>query len=158
LLLTFSAIELGSQSGGAKVIITSVPAWGQDGNLTGSVYGVSSSQVQLYAFEFIPDEGWYQLGGCSSITIQSTGEFSVNATPGIMGKYATRFSAYLLPPTLPIPCVQTAATIPFVIQHNALSVSTIPRIPQYSTLSFGGLQWFVKTAPVQVYPGPPILC
>jgi uncharacterized protein (TIGR03437 family) len=154
LLLTFSAIELGSQSGGATVVLTSVPAWGQDGNLTGSVYGVSSNQVQLYAFEFIPDQGWYQLGGCNSIPIQSTGQFSVNATPGIMGRYATRFSAYLIPPTLPVPCVQAGATIPFVIQQNALSLSTIPRIPQYSTLTFGGLQWFVKTAPVQVYAGP----
>jgi hypothetical protein len=99
LLLTFSAIELGSQPVGAKVVIASVPAWGQSGNLTGSVYGVSSSEVRLYAFEFIPDEGWYQLGGCSSIPIQSTGEFSVDATPEIMGRYATRFSAYLLPPT-----------------------------------------------------------
>ncbi|MBZ5603777.1 MAG: hypothetical protein LAO79_15865 [Acidobacteriia bacterium] len=154
LLLLLFTVQLGSQSSGATVSIAGLPTWGQDGNLTGYVYGTSTTQVRLYAFQFIPDEGWYQLGACNAIDIQSTGQFTVNATPGIMGRYATRFSAYLVPASLPVPCVQAAATIPFVYQQNAISMATVPRVPQYSTLTFGGLTWFVKTAPVQVYPGP----
>ena len=118
--------------------------------------GTDANQVGLYAFEFIPDEGWFSISGCSPIQIQSTGQFTVNATTGIMGRYATRFSAYLVPISLSVPCVQSSATIPFIYQQNALSTATVPRIPQYTTLNFGGLTWFVKTAPVQVYPGAPV--
>ena len=91
LLLLLFTVQLGSQSSGATVSIAGLPTWGQDGNLTGYVYGTSTTQVRLYAFQFIPDEGWYQLGACNAIDIQSTGQFTVNATPGIMGRYATRF-------------------------------------------------------------------
>jgi hypothetical protein len=126
-------------------MIASVPSWGQDGSITGSVYGTSASQVNLYAFEFVPDEGWFSISSCGPIQIQSTGQFTVSATSGIMGRYATRFSAYLVPNSLSVPCVQSAATIPFIYQQNALSISTVPRIPQYGTLTFGGLTWFIKT-------------
>jgi hypothetical protein len=40
-----------------------------------------------------------------------------------------------------------------VIQQKAVGTATIPRIQQYSTVTFGGLTWFVKTAPLPVYPG-----
>ena len=151
-VILLSAVQLGSQSGNPTVAIASIPSWGQDGSMTGYVYGTSTSQVSLYAFEFIPDVGWYSVSGCGPIQIQSTGSFTVSVTGGIMGRYATRFSAYLVPSSLSVPCAQATATIPFIYQQNALSVATIPRIPQYSTLNFGGLTWFIKTAPVQVSP------
>lgn len=154
LLLSLACIQLGSQSGSARVVITGVPAWGQTGELTGYVSGLSSNLVSLHVLEFIPDLGWYSLSGCGAKTIKSTGEFSVNAAEGIMDRNATRFSAYLLPAALNVPCVQGSGSVPFLIQQNALSVSTLPRIAQYSTLSFGGLTWYVKTAPEPVYPGP----
>jgi hypothetical protein len=153
-LILLCGVQLGSQSGNPMVAIVSVPSWGQDGFITGYVSGTSTDQVNLYAFEFIPDLGWYSVSNCGPIQIQSTGQFTVSATGSIMGRYATRFSAYLVPNSLPVPCVQAGATIPFIYQQNALSVATLPRIPQYSTLTFGGLTWFVKTAPIQVYPGP----
>jgi len=153
-LVLLFAIQLGSQSGNGTVTIATVPSWGQDGNVGGYVYGTTTNQVNLYLFEFIPDVGWYSISSCSAVTVDSTGQFSTSATSGIMGRYATRFTAYLVPATLPVPCVQASATIPFIFQQNALSVSTVPRLPQYSTFSFGGLTWFVKTAPIPVYPGP----
>ena len=134
--------------------ISEIPAWGQDGSISGYVYGTTTSAVNLYLFEFIPDVGWYSISSCGPVTVDSTGKFSTSATTSIMGRYATRFSAYLLPATLSVPCVQGGGAIPFVIQLNALSVATIPRLPQYGTITFGGLTWFVKTAPQQIYPGP----
>jgi uncharacterized protein (TIGR03437 family) len=153
-LMLLSILQLGSQSNSPTVVISVVPAWGQDGMLTGYLYGTTSQQVGVYAFEFIPDAGWYSLSNCSAIPIQSTGQFSVNATSGIMGRYATRFSVYVVPSSLPIPCGQGTGTIPFIVQQNALSHVSLPRIAQYGTLAFGGLTWFIKTAPVQVSPGP----
>jgi uncharacterized protein (TIGR03437 family) len=61
----------------------------------------------------------------------------------------TWFSASLNPQ-----CNTGTATVPFVFQLNALASATIPRLAQYPTISFGGLEWYVKQAPVQVYPGP----
>jgi uncharacterized protein (TIGR03437 family) len=122
--------------------------------VSGNVFGASADQVRLYVFEFIPDLGWFELSGCGAVPIKSTGDFVVDAAPGIMGRYATRFSAYLVPSTLSIPCVQSAANIPFLLQQNSLSSFTVPRLAQYPTISFGGLTWFVKTAPVPVYAGP----
>ena len=153
-LTLLCSIQLGSQSANGTVTISAIPSWGQDGSISGYVYGTTTSQVNLYLFEFIPDLGWYSISSCGPVAVDSTGKFSTNATTSIMGRYATRFTAYLLPATLSIPCVQGGAAIPFVIQLNALSIATIPRLPQYGTLSFGGLTWFVKAAPQQIYPGP----
>jgi uncharacterized protein (TIGR03437 family) len=153
-LLSLACIQAGSQSGNAQVVITGVPQWGQNGTITGYVSGLSSNLVTLRVFEFIPDMGWYDLSGCGPKTIKSTGEFTVEAGQGTMDRNATRFSAYLLPNSLAVGCVQGSGSIPFLIQQNALSVSSVPRIAQYSTVSFGGLTWYVKTAPVPVYPGP----
>jgi hypothetical protein len=152
-LAVLSVIQLGSQSP-AQVSITAIPTWGQDGQISGLVSGIDATQASLYVFEFIPDLGWYEMPGCATIPIQSDGSFSANVTPQIYDRAATRFSAYLVPSSLSIPCVQAEASVPFIIQLNALSVSTVPRLPQYSTISFGGLTWYVKTAPIPVYPGP----
>jgi len=153
-VLLLGGLQLGSQSTNARVVITGVPQWGQDGLITGYFSGPASDSVHLYVLEFIPDLGWHSLSGCGPVSIKSTGEFSTETAPGIMGRYATRFTAYAVPATLTVPCVQGAGSVPFVIQQNALSASTIPRLAQYNTISFGGLTWFIKTAPVPVYPGP----
>jgi len=153
-IVILSALQLGSQTPQLTVTITSVPGWGQAGQVTGYVSGIGAAQAALYLFAFIPDLGWYGLPTtCSAVSLQS-GQFSVSATPALIFSYATRFSAYLVPATLAPQCDTSTATVPFIIQHNALSLATIPRLPQYSTLSFGGMDWYVKDDPVQVYPGP----
>ncbi|MBZ5725271.1 MAG: hypothetical protein LAP87_09765 [Acidobacteriia bacterium] len=153
-LIALSALQLGSQSATATVAISAVPGWGQDGKIEGYVYGSDTSRISLYVFEFIPDLGWIAAPSCAPVQIQGTGQFSVDLSPSITNRYATRFSAYLVPSSLAVPCVQQAAIIPFIIEHNAISRASLPRLPQYQTISFGGLEWYTKTAPVQVYPGP----
>src|SRR3974377_1218529 len=69
-IIFFSVLEPGSsQSGSGTAAISTVPVWGQDGVVTGYVYGVASDQVRLYVFEFIPDFGWYPLAGCTPVQI-----------------------------------------------------------------------------------------
>src|SRR5437868_15313909 len=98
--------------------------------------------------------GWAGLPGtCVPIAVPG-GPFSINASPNILFRSATRFTAYLLPATLSPNCNPGTATVPFVIEHNAISTATYSRLPQYSTISFGGLEWYRKDAAVPVYPGP----
>src|SRR5580704_7141229 len=115
-LTGLSMIQLWAQST-AKVSITAIPPWGQDGQITGFVSGVNASEVGLWVFEFVPDIGWWPVPSCSSIPIQSDGSFSANVTPQIIDRAATRFSAYLVPLSLGIPCgSQESANIPFIVE------------------------------------------
>src|SRR4051794_17347359 len=153
-VLVFSVAELGSQSTQPTVSLGSIPVWGQDGEIAGSVFGAGSEQTKLYLFAFVPDLGWLGLPGtCNPVAVQS-GHFLVNASSNIVFRSATRFAAYVVPATLVPICGTATATVPFVIQHNAVASVTYPRLPRYSTISFAGLEWYVKDAPVQVYPGP----
>jgi len=150
-----AVVQIGSQTPQPTVTISTLPGWGQDGQITGFVSGMSGNQASLYLFAFVPDSGWSGLpAACSPVTLQTSGQFSVAATPSILLRYATRFTAYLVPTTLSPQCGSVTATVPFIITHNAINSASIPRLPQYSTLTFGGLEWYVKDAPVQVYPGP----
>src|SRR5277367_6363954 len=119
-LVFLYAMQLGSQSGSGTVIIAAVPSWGQDGSVSGYVYGTTTNQVNLYLFEFIPDVGWYSISSCGAVAVDSTGQFSASDS-GIMGRYATRYTAYLVPASLSVPCVQGSSAIPFIYQYNALS-------------------------------------
>ncbi|HLK70264.1 MAG TPA: BACON domain-containing carbohydrate-binding protein [Bryobacteraceae bacterium] len=154
-IAALAVLELGSQTVQPAISITVIPAWGQDGQVTGIVSGVGSQSLSLYLFAFVPDMGWAGLPGtCSPVSVQG-GQFSVNVTPNVLFRAATRFTAYLVPSSLAGSCSGTGtSTVPFVIQHNAIATATYPRLPGYSTISFAGLNWYVKDAPVQVYPGP----
>jgi uncharacterized protein (TIGR03437 family) len=153
-VLLFSVLQMGSQSTQISITITSIPTWGQDGQLTGYISGTSSQQTSLYLFAFIPDEGWYGLpSNCTPVSVPG-GQFSSNAAPAAIFHAATRFTAYLMPASLSPQCDTGTATVPFEFEHDAVSSATIPRIPLYRMVSFGGLNWYVKDAPVQVYPGP----
>lgn len=153
-LAVFSVLEVGSQPSQPGISMSAIPSWGQDGVITGSIYGTAAQQVSLYLFAFVPDLGWVGVpSNCVPATVQS-GQFSVSTSSDITLRSATRFTAYLLPASLTPQCNTGTATTPFIIQHNAIASASLPRLPQFSTISFGGLDWYVKDAPVQVYPGP----
>ena len=147
-ITAFAVLELGSQSVQPNVSITTIPSWGQDGQIIGTVYGGGAQTAA-----FVPDLGWQGLASaCSPLPVQGS-QFSASTTTNVVLRAATRFSAYLVPANVPISCSGTA-TVPFAIQHNALATATYPRLPQLSKISFAGLDWYVKDAPIQVYPGP----
>jgi hypothetical protein len=154
IIATISVLQLGSQSMQPGISITDIPAWGQDGQINGFVYGPGSQQALVWVFAFVPDMGWMGLPGlCAPMTVPN-GRFSTNAAPNVILRQATRFSVYLVPATLHPSCAANSASIPFIIQHNAIASATYPRLPRYSTITFGGLEWYIKDAPIQVYPGP----
>jgi len=152
LVVSLFLFQFGSMAdSGAKITITSVPPWGQAGSIWGNVSGVNLDSVQLYVFFFIPDAGWYSF--CRPILVQTPGNFFLDLRSGIMIPYATRFSAYIVPWGLSVPCEQGNESLPFVVIKNAVASTTIPRVAQYKTLSFSGMDWYVKTAPLKVSPG-----
>ena len=145
-------VPLGPQPPQPAVSFTTVPIWGQDGVIAGTV-STGSQPLNLYIFAFVPDVGWTGLPSlCSPVPIQQ-GRFSIGAAPNLIQRNATRFSAYLTPA---VQCngYNPVETVPFIVEHNAVASVTIPRLSQYSTISFAGMQWFVKDAPVPVSPGP----
>jgi len=154
--LGLCVFQLGSQSLQPSITFTSFPTWGQDGPITGNISGTTTQPIAAYVFAFIPDMGWYSIAGpCSQFPIYAqAGQFTINATPGILFRYATRFSAYVLPASISLGCGNSGATVPFIIQHDAIASVTYARIPQYSTINFAGLDWYVKDAPLPVFPGP----
>ena len=147
---------IGSDSGSTSIVFTDIPKWGQEGQLKGVVYGANVSQARLYVFEFLPDLGWYAKPNCSAVPIQGTGEFSVVLDANLIDRNATRYSAYLLPASVGIPCVDSAEALPFAVTRAdvRLATASVPRLPGYKTITFSGLDWYVKSAPVKVYPGP----
>jgi len=136
-------------------MFTSLPAWGVDGPVLGKLSlasGVSPAGVQVYVFQFIPDFGWVMPSNCSPASLTSDGSFSIYPSDQ-MYRYATRFTAYVLPASGPRPtCQQGRAAIPQEYSANAINSQTVPRLAKYQTLTFGGLQWFVKEAPLRVWP------
>lgn len=108
------AVQLGSQSTTPVISITAIPAWDQNGQVRGAISGVGS-QLNLWLFAFVPDVGWMFLSqSCSPIAVAG-GQFEVNAAPLIIQRYATRYSAYLVPATLTIPCNNPTPSIDFGI-------------------------------------------
>jgi uncharacterized protein (TIGR03437 family) len=150
------AFQLGSQSVAVGVSITSVPTWGQDGQITGKVFGTGVQNMNLFLFAFVPDVGLTGLPGDCLIAPVQNGQFSVDAAPQVILRNATRFMAYLVPSTAWFSCDGNPLVQLSWVQRNAAVSASLPRLPQYSTLSFAGMQWLVKEAPVPVYPGPQV--
>ncbi|MCU1326229.1 MAG: hypothetical protein JWN34_1599 [Bryobacterales bacterium] len=143
-------------SAAPTVSFSSLPTWGADGPVSGKVSlgpGIAPNAVQVYIFQFIPDFGWVMPSGCSAASLNGNGAFSVLPSDQ-MYRYVTRFTAYVLPASAPQPpnCQQGVAAIPQAYSANAISSVTVPRLAAYETLSFGGLRWFVKNAPLRVWP------
>jgi hypothetical protein len=152
LVVVLFSFQFGSRAQtAANISITSFPSWGQAGAIRGNISGVNPDSVQLHLFFFIPDAGWYSF--CSPTPFDAAGAFFQDLHSGIMIAYATRFSAYVVPWGLSVPCEPGNESLPFVVVKNAVASTTIPRLPQYKTLSFSGMDWYVKTAPLKVSPG-----
>ena len=152
-ILVAGVVQLGSQSSTPTIVFSNVPTWGQDGQVSGYVYGLNTSQSNLYLFEFLPDLGWFAMNSCP-IAIDGTGQFNIRSTANLIDRTATRYTAYLAPDTIQPGCVTEAASIPFLLTHNAIASASIPRLPQDPAVSFGGMTWRIKSPPTPVYPGP----
>ena len=152
-LTLMSSFALQAQSTAPSVVIDSLPAWGQIGPVTGHVLGLQPNTASILLFAFVPDLGWAVLPNCSGLNPDSNGQFSISTGLATVVPHSTRFSAYLVPYSIAaLPCTEGSPSIPLVVTQNAFASVTYPRLPQYQTLSFGGLQWFIKSAPAQVWP------
>lgn len=151
LLLAFLLASLPAFSQKLTVKLTSVPVFGETGELRGQLSLAAPAGAQIYAFVFIPDVGW-TLPSCQALTVTSNGAFSVPLASALE-RYATRFSVYLVPATVRPTC-GNAAAIPPEVERAAIASATLPRLPVLKTLRFSGLDWFIKAPPAKVGPGP----
>src|SRR5216683_734102 len=146
-------------SANVGISITSFPAWGQSGVITGKLTGVDPKTVRIYLLMFLADTGWSDPTNCGlPIIVGANGAFQVNLdyiapyNNPLMFRYWTRINAYVT--TTFTGCLQAQEAVPFALDKNALAKTSVPRIPAYRTVSFGGFDWFVKDAPNKVFPGP----
>lgn len=157
-LLRFEPKAVSQTTGNAAITLTSIPVWAQTGIIKGKLSGVSPQGLQIYLLMFVPDIGWSDPSNCTPILLNANGEFQVNLdyvapfNNPLMFRKATRINAYAI--SSYSQCIQASEAIPFFLDRNAVSKTSVPRLPQYSTISFAGLDWYVKDAPNKVFPGP----
>jgi hypothetical protein len=151
ILLLLAFPQAGSQP---RPVLTfmQVPAYGQSGELTGELSGINAAGLNLYIFEFIPDIGWVW-PTCQPVPIAGNGSFRISFGEALE-RFATRYSAYLVPASISPECSSRVVAVPFSVIRNAIASVTIPRLVQQRTLSFSGMEWYVKSPPLRVYPGP----
>ena len=145
--------------GGAspQILLTNVPAFGTSTDLSGFVTGVSPSTYGVVMFIYIPNAGWWTKPFCSPqlTTIRPDGSWTADITTGGVDDQATKITALLVATNYNQPCVQGLAALPTNVTAQALASATALRYdPNLRWVSFSGYDWWVKTAPGTVGPGP----
>jgi hypothetical protein len=146
-----------------SIQITSAPAFGQNGNLSGTVSNVNPSNYKVGVLLFIPGIGWWTKPFCdgSSVTFvtidPSNNTWSAWVGSGGAGDYtATKFAAYLVPQGAVGTCQRGYDGLPLDLESLAASRAYLERPnPQSAPIPFAGQQWEVTdNEALPLYPGP----
>jgi autotransporter-associated beta strand protein len=131
--------------------ITSVPAYGTDGSMTGTVSGVDFAQYCVAPYIQIEGSGWWTkpISTTPTVTINSDGTFSANVTSGGVDDQATIYYAALVPAGSTPPLELGSPSAPVI--SNSVAGTTLERYG--STVQFAGYTWGVKQSSQPVGPG-----
>lgn len=134
--------------------ITSLPAYGELGSLTGQVSGVNPATHHVATYIQIEGLGWWTKPTLASPTVPIAGNGSFSADVGTGGPasldgHATIFCVALLPTSTFPPTVSQSGRIPASLAP--LAVDCEERYGR--TLTFAGLTLAVKTSPSPAGPG-----
>jgi hypothetical protein len=143
--------------GAPTVVITNLPAYGTTNDLSGVALGANPATQKLAVFIYVPGYGWVTKPTCAQplSVIQSTGNWVADITTGGSDTNATRVAALLVNTNYSQPCVQGTNFIPTNIFSQTLASAVVTRqYPGVRWLSFSGYDWWVKTSPGKVGPGP----
>jgi len=151
-LRTLIVALLGVGSPAAQAIqITSAPAYGSRGVLTGKVSGVNFATHRVAVYIHIEGSGWWTKPSSSAptVSIQPDGTFSANVYTCCLDDRATLFHAALLRSGVSAPLAAGSCAVPLTTQ--ALAVAHLERYGR--TIQFAGRSWAVKDSPTPVGPG-----
>jgi hypothetical protein len=139
------------------LVITNIPAYGTSGNLQGFVVGANPATQAIAVFIFVPGFGWVTKPTCALplTPILPDGSWSASINTGGGDATATRVAALLVGTNYNESCVLGLPNLPTNIYAKAIAKSVITRpSPGIRFLSFSGYDWWVKTDPSPIGPGP----
>lgn len=154
-ILTIGAVAVVLAS--PSIEITNVPPFGFAGYLGGRVLNGDPSTQRVVVLIYVPSAGWWSKPYCNPqlTVIQPDGSWSANITTGGADTYATKITALLVGSNYNEACVMGPATLPASVTALALASATVERAdPNLRWIFFSGYDWWVKTSPGLVGPGP----
>jgi hypothetical protein len=139
------------------IALTNVPAFGSFDNLSGLVLDAAPASHRVAVFIYIPSVGWWSKPYCDPqlTVIQPDGSWTTDITTGGVDEYATKITALLVSTNYSEPCVMGPAVLPTNVTAQAIAGAMVERYdPDVRWISFSGYDWWVKTSPGLVGPGP----
>ena len=137
--------------------ITNVPPFGSFANLGGRVIGASPVTNRVAVFIYVAGAGWYSKPYCDPqlTIIQPDSSWTADITTGGSDQNATRITALLVNSNYNLPCVQGLAALPDNVTAQAIASATVYREdPSLRWIQFSGYDWWVKSSPGPLGPGP----
>ena len=144
-------------SGAPAISLTNVPSFGSLDNLSGLVAGAAPAAHRVAVFIYVPSAGWWSKPYCDPqlTVIRPDGSWTADITTGGADELATRITALLVSTNYSEACVMGPATLPTNVTAQAISSVTVERFdPNVRWIHFSGYDWWVKTSPGLVGPGP----
>jgi hypothetical protein len=153
-----STVKVYSQS----IVITNLPAFGSNGNLSGLVLNANPATNCVAVYIFVGNDPvvsggyWYSKPSCASplTPIRPDGSWTANITPVGSDTNATEIAAFLVPTNYNQACVDGASALPIPPQAEAVVYAdrVDTRTRQFN---FSGYGWWVKnSAGGLAGPGP----
>jgi hypothetical protein len=140
-----------------SIEITNVPPFGSFANLGGRVLDASPVAYRVAVFIYVPSAGWWSKPYCDPqlTVIRADGSWTADITTGGVDEFASKITALLVSTNYGEPCVEGPATLPTNVIAQAIASATVERVdPDVRWISFSGYDWWVKTSPGLVGPGP----
>ncbi len=135
----------------ASVEFSSIPPWGSDSPLTGTIRGAAPGKHAIATYVHVEGLGWWSKPSETDpvVPVSADGTFTVDVTSGGLDANATIYCVDLMP----------AGSVPRLALGSAQlpqNPATIAReyVERYArTIEFAGRRWGVKSSPGPVGPG-----
>ena len=143
--------------GAPAIVLTNVPLFGSFDDLSGIVVDAAPAAHRVAVFIYVPSAGWWSKPYCDLplTAIRPDGSWTADITTGGVDEFATKITALLVSTDYNEPCVKGPATLPTNVTAQAIASAAVERAdPNLRWISFSGYDWWVKSSPGLVGPGP----
>ncbi len=139
------------------ILITNLPPYGSTVNLSGIILGADPRVCRVAVFTYSGAAGWNTMPSCGAplTVIQPDGSWRTDIATGGTDMNTTRVAALLVSANFSYPCLQGESRLSTNLLSQALARAII-RLPSPGQrwIKFSGYDWWVKSSPTPVGPGP----